>query len=1127
LQLARIQLMGTKRLGSIILTKKTLATSVSAYGASLKAKLSNVAITGAPEDQLRSPLEVLIKDCAEIEGLHTAGIKLVGETTLSELKTRPDFAVTVGDALVGFIEVKAPGKGADPRKFNDPHDKEQWDKLKSLPNLIYTDGNSFSLWRDGKLESAVVHLDGDVESSGAKLAAPATLLPLISDFLRWAPIPPKTAKQLAQVSARLCRLLRDEVIEQMALGSAALTGLAHDWRALLFPQADDVQFADGYAQAVTFGLLVARALDISLSAGTEMAAQELKKSNSLIGTALRLLTEDTSNQEALKTSLGTLTRVLGAVNWHTITKDDPKEWLYFYEQFLEVYDNALRKRTGSYYTPPEVVSAMVNLVDEALRGPLFERAAGFASADVIVADPAVGTGTFLLGVLRRIQATVTEDQGAGAVRGAIEAAAKRIIGFEIQFGPFAVAQLRLIAELQSLMDAPPLPDPRLFITDTLGNPFIEEEKLGQTYEPIAISRRAANKVKKDERITVVFGNPPYKNQDAGLGGWIESGSDGRAAPLSRWTPPTEWGVGAHAHHLKNLYIYFWRWATLKVFGSGWHDATGQPDEDRHGIVCFITVAGFLNGPGFQMMRQDLRRDCSDIWVIDCSPEGHQPDVPTRIFQGVQQPVCIVLAARSASKNRDVPARLRYLSLPKGKREKKFEFLTELSLNDSDWEDGASGWRAPFLPEPSGAWATFPSLGEFFAWSGSGVTPHRTWPIAPDVQTLERRWNALRKEKDPAKKETLFHPDRDRTTTKKVKLDLGPYPVRAITIAQDQGQLVPPVRYAFRSFDRQWLPPDNRLLSMQRPLLWETYTTKQVYLTALDRTSPKIGPAITLTALVPDLDHYNGRGGRVFPLWSNRAATQPNIKPELLAYLANVFALPVKAEDLMAYLAAVMAHPAFTARFKADLVQPGLHVPLTADAKLFTEAVELGSEVIWLHCYGERFSNPKAGRSKQPPRMPKANAPSIPKAGEIPSAPELLPETMNYDLATQRLEIGKGYVENVTPQMWGYEVSGKQVLWHWFSYRRRDRSRPIIGDRSPPSPLDSIQPDHWLPEYTSDLLDLLHVLGRLIALEPKQADLLSRICESPLLSAEELRNAGALANVAEKPTTAKGKSKSKV
>jgi len=150
-------------------------------------------------------------------------VQLVGETTLSELKTRPDFAVTVGKALVGFVEVKAPGKGADPRKFNDPHDKDQWDKLKSLPNLIYTDGNAFSLWRDGKAEGAIVHLEGDIESAGAKLDAPTTLLPLISDFLRWAPIPPKNAKQLAQVSARLCRLLRDEVIEQMTLGSPALS----------------------------------------------------------------------------------------------------------------------------------------------------------------------------------------------------------------------------------------------------------------------------------------------------------------------------------------------------------------------------------------------------------------------------------------------------------------------------------------------------------------------------------------------------------------------------------------------------------------------------------------------------------------------------------------------------------------------------------------------------------------------------------------------------------------------------------------------------------------------------------------------------------------------------------------
>jgi hypothetical protein len=481
------------------LAKATVADAVSRFGASVKPKLANPAIAGSPEDQLRGPLDTLLRELAEAAELPAGVVRLVGETPDADTKTRPDFAATVSNALVGHIEVKAPGKGADPRKFSDPHDKEQWDKLKSLPNLLYTDGNSFSLWRDGKLEGSIVQLEGNVESAGAKLAAPPTLLPLISDFLRWSPIAPKSAKQLAHVSARLCRLLRDEVVEQMARDSSGLAQLAEEWRKYLFPQAKDDEFADGYAQAVTFGLLVARARDISLSGGTELAAIELRKTNSLIGTALRLLTENSSTQEALKTSLGTLTRVLNEVNWHTISKDKPEAWLYFYEDFLEVYDNDLRKETGSYYTPPEVVAAMVNLVDDCLRGPLFERAAGFAAADVVVADPAVGTGTFLLGVLQRVAETIEKDQGAGAVRGAIEAAAKRIIGFEIQFGSFAVAQLRLIAELQALMQKPPLPDLRLYITDTLGNPFIEEEWLPQVYEPVAKSRRDANTVKKERR----------------------------------------------------------------------------------------------------------------------------------------------------------------------------------------------------------------------------------------------------------------------------------------------------------------------------------------------------------------------------------------------------------------------------------------------------------------------------------------------------------------------------------------------------------------------------------------------------------------------------------------------------
>jgi hypothetical protein len=228
-------------------------------------------------------------------------------------------------------------------------------------------------------------------------------------------------------------------------------------------------------------------------------------------------------------------------------------------------------------------------------------------------------------------------------------------------------------------------------------------------------------------------------------------------------------------------------------------------------------------------------------------------------------------------------------------------------------------------------------------------------------------------------------------------------------------------------------------------------------------------------------------------------------------------VPVSAADVIAYIAAVMAHPAFTARFEKDLVRPGLRLPITASAALFDEAVALGREVIWLHCYGERFTDAGAGRPKGPPRLPREIAPSIPANGAIPSAPEPLPETMAYDAPMRRLKIGKGHIDNVTPAMWDYEISGKKVVWHWFSYRKRDRTKPIIGDRKPPSPLDAVQPEGWLAEYTTDLLDLLNVLGRLVLLEPKQADLLARIATSQLITAADL----GLAGILDEPEPSKG------
>jgi Type ISP C-terminal specificity domain len=130
------------------------------------------------------------------------------------------------------------------------------------------------------------------------------------------------------------------------------------------------------------------------------------------------------------------------------------------------------------------------------------------------------------------------------------------------------------------------------------------------------------------------------------------------------------------------------------------------------------------------------------------------------------------------------------------------------------------------------------------------------------------------------------------------------------------------------------------------------------------------------------------------------------------------------------------------RFKSDLAQPGLRIPFTADGETFGTAAELRRTVIWLHTVGERAPD---------------DAPRLPAAGAIPSGSEEMPDILAYDESKRRLLVGRGYVDNVDTRDWNYEISGKHVLHQWFSYRRANRERPIIGDRRKPSKLGRFSP----------------------------------------------------------------------
>jgi hypothetical protein len=138
----------------------------------------------------------------------------------------------------------------------------------------------------------------------------------------------------------LTRLLRGEVLDQLdeeqravAQGAARqeqpFSGLARDWRALLFPTASDEVFADGYAQAVAFAPLLARTESIGLDRSMHAIGEELGTAHhSLMGRALQLLTDHVASD--FRVTLDLLVRVIGAVDWPRVRAGRRDTFLHLY-----------------------------------------------------------------------------------------------------------------------------------------------------------------------------------------------------------------------------------------------------------------------------------------------------------------------------------------------------------------------------------------------------------------------------------------------------------------------------------------------------------------------------------------------------------------------------------------------------------------------------------------------------------------------------------------------------------------------------------------------------------------------------------------------------------------------------
>ena len=1064
-----------------------LRRAVADFGRACKERLQDG--VGEPEAAIRPPIENLLTTIGEHSDHQVIAH---GEAPLAELGVRPDYAIRVDGAVTGYLEVKKPDLSLDPSTFRD-HNKRQWEQLRDLPDLIYTNGTEWRLYRHGELVS-LARLSGDLRTAGEGLVVIDDAFEgLAADFLAWSPRPITSVSQLVKDVAPLCRLLRSSVLDQLTAESNAIragadewdqpfTALVRDWRNLLFPTASTETFADGYAQTLTFALLLARTENIDFSSESSMyeIAERLRvgQSHALMSKALELLTGSATDQ--LKVTLDLLERVIGAVDWGPIRDVNNVAYLHLYESFLEVYDPRLREDSGTYYTPYQVVDAMVRLADDVLRTRL-DTPAGFLAPAVTTVDPAMGTGTFLNSIIERAARQTTAADGPGAVPQAITDLARRLIGLELQMGSYAVAEMRIADLLKTYNANPPAEGMRLYVTNTLDDPYVEQTQIAATYAPIARSHRRANEVKAHTPVTVVIGNPPYDERAQGRGSWVENGGHGTLAPLERFRQE---GNGRLEYVLKSFYVYFYAWATWKVFDA-------NPGH-RHGIVTFITTAGYLTGPGFKGMRRYLRTTCSEGWIINVSPEGMQPDVPTRLFPTVQQPLAIGIFVRRADTDPSIPADLHYTEVT-GRREAKFAQLAELGLEDPHWRAVRTGWDAPFTPAATSGWDDYPALSDLLPWVAPGIKPNRTWVYAPAPAILADRWTQLVTEQDPQRKRGLLKVTRDRDITTQTDPLPGGTP-SANTIGTEAGTCPVPLRVGYRSFDRQWIIPDPRVIDYPRPPLWAAARrAHQLFLVEQHAHPIRSGPGVVFTTLIPDTDYFKGsEGGRVLPILHPDGS--PNVAPQLLARLGQRLGITVTVQDFAAYVVAVTAHPAFTARFAEELVTPSIRVPLTDEPSLFLEAVVVGRQLIWSATYGAAFADSSQGRPLGSIAYPADDPRRVQNLTSIGAG---VPEEITYDHASQTIHLGSGSFGPVTERVWTYDVGGMKIVKHWFAYRKAEPS----GRRS--SPLDDIHVHEWPVEWVREFNALLTALRRITELEPDQADLLDRILNGPIVNRAEL------------------------
>ncbi len=641
-----------------------------------------------------------------------------------EQGSQPDFRISYQGLNIGYIENKR--AGTDLRKIVESEKSDQILKYLELnPNLMLTDYLNF-MWvgKDEKnaplikKEISVASLD---ELSKPLKPNPQTerdLIELFKSFFNHEAAPITNAKDFATHLSPRTKYLKDALIKYQE--KAQVSSIFKNFKEYLYEELSFEDFSDALAQTLTYSLFLAKLNHPFEKINLDNVRSSIPKNFAVI----REMADFLKKLDEIKEIQWLLNEILSSINhvdMDSILKDlnnDKDPYLHFYETFLSAYDPKLRESKGVYYTPDSVVKFIINALDSLLKTHFKDAPLGLKSAldneNIKLLDFATGTGTFLLEAFRKaLETRKTSDGGISTKEDKYQNLLKQFYGFEYLIAPYAIAHLNISQAFKEEFKKPLKENDALqiILTNTLIQPseIVAYRGLSPIFEK---ELKSAQEIKKDEKILIITGNPPYSgaSSNEGLFEWevkatygiepefqtIETKkniklTDEIQTLLKNIQTQKENGNNNDLKKLKSLhskyklqkeknpkwilddYVKFMRFAQNKIKSLG------------HGLFGFISNNGFLDNPTFRGLRRSLLECYDELYILNLhgnarkkeeTPQGSKDENVFNIKQGVS--INLFVKKAQATKQK-----ICYYDVY-GEMAEKYAFLVQNDLNSIEW-----------------------------------------------------------------------------------------------------------------------------------------------------------------------------------------------------------------------------------------------------------------------------------------------------------------------------------------------------------------------------------------------------------------------------------------------------------